>query len=148
MISETVTTKRANLGPNDTPMQILLDTSVLIDALRLRRRRRQWLAELVRAGHSLATSALNLAEVFAGMRPEEEARTKDFLNALDCHEISANVAEAAGKLQNRWARKGRTLTLADMMVAAVAIEQGCPLATDNRRDFPMRELDLYPLPPE
>jgi len=31
-------------------MQLLLDTSVLIDALRLRRRRRQWLAELVRAG--------------------------------------------------------------------------------------------------
>jgi predicted nucleic acid-binding protein len=129
-------------------MQILLDTSVLIDALRLRRGRRQWLAGLVRAGHNLATSALNLAEVFAGMRPEEEARTKDFLNALQCHEITAEVAEAAGKLKSHWARKGRTLTLADMMVAAIALEQACPLATDNRKDFPIGELDLYPLPPE
>ena len=128
-------------------MQILLDTSVLIDALRLRRGRRQWLAELVRAGHGLATSALNVAEVFAGMRPEEEARTKDFLSALQCHEITAEVAEIAGKLKSQWARKGRTLTLADMMVAAAALGQGCPLATDNRKDFPMRELDLYPLPP-
>jgi predicted nucleic acid-binding protein len=129
-------------------MQILLDTSVLIDALRMRRGRRQWLAELVRAGHSLATSALNLGEVFAGMRPEEEVRTKNFLSALHCHEITADVGEMAGKLQSQWARKGRTLTLADMMVAAVALDQSCPLATDNRRDFPMRELELYSLPQE
>src|ERR1700684_2119999 len=107
-------------------MRILLDTSVLIDALRSRRGRRKWLAELVEAGNTLQTSALNVAEVFAGMRPAEEARTKELLNALDCHEISASVAEVAGKLQNAWARKGRTLTLGDTLVAAVALEQRCP----------------------
>jgi predicted nucleic acid-binding protein len=127
-------------------MQLLLDTSVLIDALRLRRGRRQWLAELVRAGHTLATSALNIAEVYAGMRPEEEARTKAFLDALACREITASVAEMAGKLKRQWAQKGRTLTLADTMIAAVALQQGCPLATDNRKDFPMPQLQLYELP--
>jgi predicted nucleic acid-binding protein len=129
-------------------MQLLLDTSVLIDALRLRRGRRQWLAELVRAGHTLTTSALNLAEVHAGMRPEEEGRTKVFLGLLECHEITASVAEVAGRLKSQWSQKGRTLTLADMLVAAVALEQGCPLATDNRKDFPMPRLQLYELPEE
>lgn len=127
-------------------MQLLLDSSVLIDALRLRHGRRQWLAELVRAGHTLATSALNLAEVYAGMRPEEQARTKAFLSALECREITASVAEVAGKLKRQWAKRGRTLTLADTMVAAVALQQGCPLATDNRKDFPMPQLQLYELP--
>jgi predicted nucleic acid-binding protein len=127
-------------------MQILLDTSVLIDALRLRRGRRQWLAGLVRSGHTLATSALNLAEVYAGMRPAEGTATRDFLNVLNCHAITADVGEMAGRLKNEWARKGRTLTLADTMVAAVALRQRCSLATDNRKDFPMSELDLYPLP--
>src|SRR5258708_2795029 len=129
-------------------MQILLDTSVLIDALRHRRGRRQWLAELVRAGHSLATSALNLAEVFAGMRPHEEERTKDFLTALDCHEITAGEGEMAGKLKSQWARKGRTLTLADTMVAAVALQRGCPLAPANRQNFSLPALDLCPPPPQ
>jgi predicted nucleic acid-binding protein len=129
-------------------MQLLLDTSVLIDALRLRRRRRQWLAELVRAGHTLATSALNVAEVYAGMRPSEEAETKAFLSALECYEITASVAEVAGRLKSQWSKKGRTLTLADMLVAAVALQQGCPLATDNGRDFPMPKLQLYELPDE
>jgi predicted nucleic acid-binding protein len=127
-------------------MQLLLDTSVLIDALRARRNRRAWLAELVRAGHSLETSALNIAEVYAGMRPEEENATKEFLGALRTHTISVSAAEAAGRLKNQWSRKGRTLTLADTIIAATAIEQGCELVTDNRKDFPMPGLRLYELP--
>jgi predicted nucleic acid-binding protein len=127
-------------------MQILLDTSVIIDALRLRRGRRQWLAQLVRSGHTLTTSALNLAEVYAGMRPAEETQTKAFLLALHCHEINASIAELAGRLKSEWAKKGSTLTLADTMVAAVALQQRCPLATDNRKDFPMPELQLPELP--
>jgi predicted nucleic acid-binding protein len=127
-------------------MRLLLDTSVLIDALRARKERRGWLAEQLRSGHSLETSALNVAEVHAGMRPEEEKRTKDFLGALLCHPITASAGEKAGRLKNQWARRGRTLTLADTIVAAVAIEQNCVLVTDNRRDFPMPEMRLYALP--
>jgi len=127
-------------------MRMLLDTSVLIDALRSRRARRAWLAELVRNGHSLETSAWNVAEVYAGMRPEEEERTKVFLGALLCHPITASAGERAGRLKNQWARIGRTLTLADTMVAAIAIEQKCVLVTDNRKDFPMPQVRLYDLP--
>lgn len=127
-------------------MRLLLDTSVLIDALRSRRARRAWLAELVREGHRLETSALNFAEVYAGMRPEEERGTREFLEALQCHPVTSSTAETAGRLKSQWARKGRTLTLADTIIAAVAIEHGCTLATDNRKDFPMPELRLYDMP--
>lgn len=127
-------------------MRLLLDTSVLIDALRARRARRSWLAELVRAGHSLETSTLNIAEVYAGMRPEEEIKTSAFLGALRANPITTSAAERAGRLKSQWARKGLTLSLADMIVAAVAIEEGCFLATDNRKDFPMPEVRLHEMP--
>jgi predicted nucleic acid-binding protein len=127
-------------------MRLLLDSSVLIDVLRSRAGRREWLADLVSRGDTLATSALNLAEVYAGMRPEEEERTKALLNSLECYEITASVAETAGKLKRQWAKRGRPLTLADTIIAAVALEHRCPLATDNRKDFPMPELQLYELP--
>jgi predicted nucleic acid-binding protein len=127
-------------------MRLLLDTTVLIDALRARRGRRAWLAQLLRAGHSLETSALNVAEVYAGMRPEEESPTSAFLGALLCHPITASAGEKAGRLRSQWARKGRTLVLADMIVAAVAIEQECVLVTNNRKDFPMPEVRLFDLP--
>jgi predicted nucleic acid-binding protein len=127
-------------------MRLLLDTSVLIDALRLRHRRRELLAELVQAGHTLATSALNIAEVYAGMRPDEAQRTEALLSVLDCYDLTGTSARHAGALKQQWAQKGRTLALADMIVAAIALQHGCTLMTDNRKDFPMEELNKFDLP--
>lgn len=127
-------------------MPILLDTSVLIDVLRMRHGRRQLLADLARGGNTLATTVLNVAELYAGMRPEEEPQTERFLDTLDCYELTTPAARLAGTLKNKYARKGRTLTLADTIVAAIAIERQCTLMTDNRKDFPMPELYCYDLP--
>jgi predicted nucleic acid-binding protein len=127
-------------------MILLLDTSVLIDVLRWRKERSAFLAEAVRAGHTLATTALNVAELYAGMRPAEEARTEAFLEGVECFELGNAEARLAGKLKRSWGQRGRTLTLSDTIVAAIAIERRCALLTDNQRDFPMPELQLYPLP--
>jgi len=127
-------------------MRLLLDTSVLIDVLHRRHGRRELLAELARSGHTLATTALNVAEVYAGMRLEEETQTDAFLAALDCYELTGAAGRLAGNLKNKWARRGRTLTLADTIVAAIALDRGCTLMTDNARDFPVPELAHYPLP--
>jgi len=127
-------------------MKLLLDTSILIDVLRLKNQRSEWLAGLVRGGHTLSTATLNIAEIYAGMRPAEESRTEALLSGLELYELSGTSARLAGRLKNTWARKGHTLTLADTIVAAIAIERGCALLTDNRKDFPMPEVQLYPLP--
>ena len=127
-------------------MNLLLDTTVLIDALRHRHGRRELLAQTIREGHTLATTAINLAEIYAGMRPAEETRTEMFLDGLECYPMTAAIARRAGKLKREWSQKGRTLALDDMLIAAAALEHGLTLMTDNRMDFPMAELDLYSLP--
>ena len=108
--------------------------------------RRALLAELVRAGHSLSTNTLNIAELYAGMRAGEVVATEALLGGLELYELNALAARLAGKLKSIWARKGRTLALADAIVAAIAIERECSLLTDNRKDFPMPEVKFYPLP--
>jgi predicted nucleic acid-binding protein len=127
-------------------MTLLLDTTVLLDVLRARQNRRSLLAELVAGGHLLATAAINIGEVYAGMRPGEEPRTEAFLSSLECYPITGAIARRAGSLKSAWTRKGRTLSLADMMIAATAMEHGLALMTDNRKDFPLSELSFYPLP--
>jgi hypothetical protein len=123
----------------------LLDTTVLIDLLRARKDRRDLLAELIESGHTLATAAINIGEVYAGMRPGEEARTEILLSSLECFPLTAAIARSAGKLKSEWARKGRTLSLADMIVAATALEHGSVLMTGNRKDFQrVRGLEIYP----
>ncbi len=127
-------------------MRFLLDTTVLIDALRSRNHRRALLAELVQQGHALTTAAINVAEIHAGIRPGEEPATEALLNSLHCHAITCNIARLAGTLKGRYARQGRTLHWPDMIVAATALEHGLTLITDNHKDFPIPELQLYPLP--
>ena len=126
-------------------MIVLLDTTVLIDVLRGRQDRRTLLAELAVSGHTLATAAINLGEVYAGMLPEEETQTEFFLGSLECYSMTAAIARRAGKLKGLLGRKGRTVALADMMVAATALEHGLTLMTDNRKDFPLAELMFYQL---
>jgi hypothetical protein len=127
-------------------MNLLLDTSVLIDVLRFQHGRKDLLARLVEDGHRLATTAINVAEIYSGVRAGEEERTKFFLDSMECYGIDAAIGERAGRLKNFWAKKGKALALPDTLVAAIAIERGCMLLTDNIKDFPMPEIKLYPLP--
>jgi len=127
-------------------MEFLLDTSVLIDTLRFRNERKELLGRLVEEGHRLTTTALNIVELYAGIRSGEETRTALLLDSLECHDLDAESGKQAGLLKNVWAKKGKTISLPDAIVAAIAIERGCTLMTDNRKDFPMPELSLYPLP--
>lgn len=127
-------------------MIILLDTSVLIDALNGRAEIRSFLQEHLRAHHALACCAITIAEVHAGMRRHEAPATSEFLDALDYYEATRAIARRAGDLRAAWSRKGHTLSLPDVLIAAVALEHGLALATANHKHFPMPELHLLPLP--
>lgn len=127
-------------------MDLLLDTSVLIDTLRGHRGRRELLARLVEDGHRLSTTALNAAEVWAGVRTGEESQTSRLLDSLECYSLNNEGAKRTGLRKNSWASQGKTLSLPDVIVAAIAIERNCTVLTDNRRDFPMPEVKLYALP--
>ena len=124
----------------------LLDTSVLIDALRGVRGRAEELARLVEDGHLLGCSVLTVAEVHAGMRPRERAATVALLDSLETYDVTRPIADRAGLLRRTWAARGKTLSLVDLLIASTAMESGLILVTDNVRDFPMKELQLYDFP--
>jgi predicted nucleic acid-binding protein len=80
------------------------------------------------------------------MRPKEEATTEGFLSSLEYVPITPPAARLAGEFKRNYARKGTTLNLGDVTIAAVAIHNALALLTDNTKDFPMAGLSLYPLP--
>lgn len=124
----------------------LLDTSVIIDALNGKRGRRDFLLGLVKQGHLLACCPINVTEVYAGMRPKEETATEEFLRSLEYYHLTWPVARLSGLLKRDYSRKGTTVTVSDATIAAVALVHDLTLITDNLKDFPMKELTLYPLP--
>jgi len=122
----------------------LLDTTVIIDFLNGKRRRRELLRSLVGQGHMLACCAVNVTEVYAGLRPPEAQKTEAFLRQLDYREVTWEIARQAGLLKNEWGKKGHTLSLGDVTLAATALAYGLVLMTDNTKHFPMTELRRHP----
>jgi tRNA(fMet)-specific endonuclease VapC len=127
-------------------MTILLDTSVLIDVLNRRKGRREFLRELVSRNDRLACCAVTVAEIYARARTAEARDTEELLNSLQYFDLDRGAARRAGRLKSAWARKGITLGLPDVLIAAVAIEHNLALATDNGKHYPMPELRMIPLP--
>jgi predicted nucleic acid-binding protein len=124
----------------------LLDSSIIIDTLNGKRSRGQLLQDLVQQGHVLACCPINVTEVYAGLRPHEEPRTEQLVQSLQYYPIIWEVARLAGLLKRDYARKGITLAATDVTIAAVAIHHQIKLITDNLKHYPMKELQLFPLP--
>ena len=100
----------------------------------------------MKQGHLLAGCPINVTEVYAGLRPKEEAATEEFLRSLEYYHLTWPVARLAGLLKRDHSRKGTTLTVADATIAAVALIHELTLMTDNVKDFPMKDIALYLLP--
>ena len=126
--------------------RILLDSSVIFDHLNGRYGRTDFLGQLLEEGHSLVCCSVNITEVYAGLRPEEEDRTAAFLNSMECLPVTLEIARQAGLLRRDWQKKGQTLSYSDVTIAAIALGNAVPLLTDNRKHFPMPDLQLLPLP--
>lgn len=118
---------------------VLLDTTVLVDALRgrpvvdrLRRLRSQ--------RDTAATTAINVEEIYRGMRAREASAVRLLFSGLYVLPIAAADAERAGQWRRTFAEKGTTLSQADCLIAAVAVGVSAVLATGNVKDFPMPDL--------
>jgi tRNA(fMet)-specific endonuclease VapC len=125
---------------------ILLDSSVIFDHLNGRFGRTEFLDQLLQQGHILACCPVNITEVCAGLRSSEEDKTMAFLDSLEYLSVTPEIARRAGLLRRDWQKKGQTLSYTDVTIAAVALSGEVPLLTDNRKHFPMPELQLLPLP--
>ena len=103
---------------------VLLDTSVLIDLLHERKELMGLIRDLTMRGFVLATSSVNIAELYAGMRMGEEQATEELLLAFKCLPLTPEIARKAGAIAAARRRIGRTHSLDDIMIAATAIECG------------------------
>ncbi|MCB0209750.1 MAG: type II toxin-antitoxin system VapC family toxin [Anaerolineae bacterium] len=120
----------------------LLDTNILIYQLWGNQNVVALLTELANDGDFYISAAVR-TEIFAGMRPHEEAETLGLLKNLISLPIANPIADRAGRLLYQYARQGITLSFPDVLIAATALEHTLTLVTTNAKHFPMPELQLY-----
>ena len=122
-------------------MAVLLDTTVLIDALRGRPAAGRLLA--LRSGGEVPwVCAINVEEVWRGVRAGEEVAVRRLFDGLRVASLGRPEGEQAGTWRRTFAARGVTLAQADCLVAAAAVRVGARLATGNWKDFPMPEVEV------
>jgi predicted nucleic acid-binding protein len=67
----------------------LVDTNILVHAIRQKKGRWEFLEKLVQAGGSLACSVLTVGELYAGMKSHEKARTEELLDGFERYEVTS-----------------------------------------------------------
>jgi predicted nucleic acid-binding protein len=114
----------------------VLDSDVLINHLRKKRRLQAYLGDLQPATR-YGSSTISVAEVLAGMRPLEETATRQLMEGLVHFPVTTAVAEQAAEYQREFRKKGQTLALADCLIAATTFLERAMLVTANAKHYPM-----------
>lgn len=112
----------------------VLDTTILIDHLRGLEAARGYLRSLREAPRC---SEITRAELLQGLRDDEGDAAGALCTVLEWAAVDERISRRAGELGRRYRRTHPGLGVADLIIAATAMESDEPLATSNIRHFPM-----------
>lgn len=121
---------------------VLFDSTVLIDLLRKKPGAVARLARLQDAGDTPWVCAVSVEEITRGLRPSEDDDVIALFEGLEVAPLGIPEGRLAGFWRRSFARRGKTLSQADCLIAAAAVGIGARLATGNLRHFPMRSIDI------
>lgn len=134
----------------------VLDTTLLLDLIRSRRsdehrRAVAKLSDLRSAGQVLATTRINVAELWVGVerssdRDAELRRVEGALAGVTVLEVDELAGRRFGLVKARLTKLGAASGDFDMMIAAIALCHGQSVVTRNPRHFklvPGLVLDTY-----
>lgn len=125
--------------------RFLVDTDEWISFLNKRENAIDLILKLKEQG-KIFSSILTITELRAGWT---DKMSDHFLPIFYAHtriiDVSQKIAELAGKFLKDYKTRGISLPTVDTLIASTAIIEDCQMVTGNKKDFPMRQLKLYPL---
>jgi predicted nucleic acid-binding protein len=121
-------------------MKALLDTDTLSEVFKLKNSNVTARSAAYRTQWGRYTlSSVTVMEVIKGFsRKGREDQIKRFIAVIDESEVlplDRTSGELAGRIYSDLERAGLLIGVADVMIAAIAIHHGLPLATGNTSDY-------------
>jgi len=120
----------------------LLDTTVIIDHLRGIEKVSRFLEQIGLKGDTAGCCCINIAEVYSGMLEKEKEKTDIFISSLFFYEITRNISKTAGRLRQKYAKKGITLSTSDAIIGAASLIYDLTLATKNIKHYPFPDIKI------
>ncbi|MDM8527071.1 PIN domain-containing protein [Anaerolineales bacterium HSG24] len=121
-------------------LKVVLDTDIFSEVLKGKNQSVVNQAIRYRASHNkLTISTITVMEIVKGFhKVQRETQLQRFLAGLAHVEVltvDTHSAELAGRIYADLERIGQPIGLADVMIAAIAIQQNLPLVTGNTRHY-------------
>lgn len=116
-----------------TQNHYLLDTNILIDYLKNKEESVNFFNNLL---IQPTISVITVAELYAGIRKNEEKQIKHFLNVFKIIPVDNKIAKQGGLYRNQYF-KSHNVCLMDGLLAATAEINNLKLITHNIKHFPM-----------
>jgi len=124
------------------PNKYLFDTDILIAYLRGYRQAVELLKALAAQRFDFFISPVTIIEIEAGIRDTEKGKTYELLDIFEVCTVDRSIAHWAGSSLRKYRKKGVTLGLADVIIAATAVIHNLTLVTYNTSHYPMSELQI------
>lgn len=118
----------------------LPDTNVLIKGAKSQEPDKSFLDKAI-SQEKLYLSVISIAEFLSQASNEEERKMRNLMAAFPILNIGLEVAESAAKYRKR-SIKSKRMHLLDCLLAAQAKAHNLTLVTNNRADFPMKDIKI------
>ncbi len=119
-------------------MEICLDTDVLIDFLRGKRKIVEMI-ERLEEEHELLTTSINIFELYYGAyRTGKDKNVKavdELAERLEILKLTEQSAKISGKMLAELESDGRAIDFRDILIAGIVMENDVTLFTGNKRHF-------------
>jgi tRNA(fMet)-specific endonuclease VapC len=117
------------------PGNLLIDTSIIIDHLRKKNKRKSQYYKII-GKYTLFVSTVTLFELFAGAKDQQ--KMDDINNIIEYLKIlpfTKQTAEKAGEIYLSLKSENKLIEIKDLFIAATALSHSLPLMTLNVKHF-------------
>lgn len=123
-------------------MRILADSAFVMDCLRgLPEAEARW-ESVFADGDEPVINEIVVCEVAVGLRARDVPRFEAFLEPIELIQPAPEAALLAGRWRAEARAAGKTLGLADALIAAAAVTDHAAVLTRNTRDFALTPVRL------
>lgn len=117
----------------------ILDSNIFILAFSGFKQEKEFLTKVVDKGE-LVLSVITIAEVLAKAKSEEEEIFRDLIRRFPVLSVDLAISEIAAEYRKDLSGKSKRIILLDCFLAAQAKIHNLTLVTNNKSDFPMKDI--------
>ncbi len=114
---------------------ILIDTSILIDYYRKTDKSNSVWISLFNKGYCFAISAISKYEIYSGATSSQLLFWDKILESIKVISFDESTVNTAVSINTSLKKKRKQIDIADLFIAATAVNQNLPIATLNKKHF-------------